>query len=56
MTDKQIKELLEDIELIEIRQRAMKIQLRMLETHLESMKEKLNRIAEVKKPCRSKPV
>ncbi len=53
MEDKQFKEILEDIELVEIRMRAMKIQLRMLETHLESMKQKLAHIAEDKKPCKN---
>ena len=52
MEDKQLKELLDDIDLAEIRMRAMKIQLRMLETHLESMKQKLAHIAEDKNHAR----
>jgi len=46
MDDKQFKEILEDIELAEGRVQAVKIQLKMLETHLESMRTKIYHIAE----------
>lgn len=46
MDDKQFKEILEDIELAEGRVRAVKIQLKMLETHLEAMRTKITHLAE----------
>ncbi len=48
MEKKQLKELLETIELAEGRARAIKIQLKMLETHLEALREKLRHIAKDK--------
>lgn len=51
MNKQQLKDLLEDLEYAEIRQRAMKIQLKMLGTHLESIKEKLRHIVEEDKKC-----
>ena len=46
MDKQQLTELLEDVDYTEIRQRAMKIQLKKLGAHLESIKKKLIHIAE----------
>jgi len=54
MNKQLLKGLLEDLEYAEIRQRAMKNQVNMLGTHLQSIKEKLCSIVEEDKKCQER--